>query len=325
MYETEKQARDAVGKLRGEGFPKDTIFLLANPAPKSDEETAEPLSMAIKAGFIPRQHLSVYNELLQQGRSLVAVRAPFGQARLATGILDSCGPVDTGIRPPERRSIAWEPGAPLSSALLLPPLSRHKPDAFSMSFGFPTLASGPTTRAKLADPHMAVFGQPSMSRNPAPLSSIFHIKTISGKSGASWRSSFGLRMLSDNPAPFSSWLGLHLLKDKPRPSEPAPFSAGLGIPTLSKGRSVLSRMFGELGSPHFALFGRNPLIDKAAPLSSAFGLKMLSGKSGSSWTSSFGLPMLTAGQGPALGVPWLSRSPAPFSSFFGLRVLSRYQ
>jgi hypothetical protein len=132
-------------------------------------------------------------------------------------------------------------------------------------------------------------------------------------------------MLSENPAPFSSWLGLHLLKGKPRASEPAPFSAGLGIPTLSRGRTFLSRLFGELGSPHFALFGRNPLIDKAAPLSSLFGLKLLSGKEGASWRSSFGLPLLTAGQGPVLGIPPLSRSPAPFSSVLGLRVLSPFQ
>jgi hypothetical protein len=324
MYETDQQARDAVGKLRGEGFPKDTIFLVT-PAPKSDEETAEPLSMAIKAGFVPQRDARVYSELLGQGRSLVAVRAPFGQARLATAILDGSGPVDTGIRPPEKRSVAWETGAPFSSSLLLPTLSRRKPDAFSMSFGLPTLSSGPTTRAKLADPQLALFGQPSLSRNPSPLSSMFHIKTISGKSGPSWRSSFGLPMLSEKPAPFSSWLGLHLLKGKPRASEPAPFSAGLGMPSLSAGRSFLSRFFGELTSADFALFGRNPLIDNAAPLSSMFGLKMLSGKSGSSWTSSFGIPMLTAGQGPTLGVPWLSRSAAPFSSLLGMRVLSPYQ
>jgi hypothetical protein len=46
---------------------------------------------------------------------------------------------------------------------------------------------------------------------------------------------------------------------------------------------------------------------------------------GSSWRSSFGIPLLTAGAPLSLGLPLLSRSPAPLSSVFGLRVLSRYQ
>jgi hypothetical protein len=132
-------------------------------------------------------------------------------------------------------------------------------------------------------------------------------------------------MLSETPAPLSSWLGLGLLRGKPRANEPAPFSASIGMPPLTHGHSFLSRLFGQLASPDFALFGRNPLIGSATPLSSMFGLKTVSGKSGPSWTSSFGLPMLTGGQGPVLGSPRLSRNPAPFSSLLGLRVLSVFQ
>jgi hypothetical protein len=326
MYETEQQARDAVGKLRGEGFPKD-IILFVSPAARSPEETVEPLSIAIQAGFLRQSEAKAYSGLLEQGRYMVAVRAPFGEARSATQVLDSFGPVDTGLPKPQARSIAWEVGAPLSSALLLPALSRHRPDAFSMSFGFPTLTSSPTPRyGSLASSDYALFGQPSLSRNPAPLSSIFNIPTVSGKSGPSWKSSLGFPMLSQNPAPLSTLLGMHLLRGAPRPSEPAPFSASMGMPPLSQGRTFLSRWFGELGNPHFALFGRNPLMDKAAPLSSMFGLKTISGKAGASWRSSFGLPLLTSGQGPVLStIPMLARSPTPFSSLFGLRVLSIYQ
>jgi hypothetical protein len=93
---------------------------------------------------------------------------------------------------------------------------------------------------------------------------------------------------------------------------------------MSRGSSFLSRLFPALASPRFALFGRNPLIDSAAPLSSLFGLKTLSGKSGPAWRSSFGIPML-ARRPYSLGSPSLLRNPAPLSSVLGLRVLGRYQ
>jgi hypothetical protein len=56
------------------------------------------------------------------------------------------------------------------------------------------------------------------------------------------------------------------------------------------------------------------------------GLKTLSGGSGPSWRRSFGVPMLTRrGRPTSLGLPLLAPSPAPLSSLFGLRVLSRDQ
>jgi hypothetical protein len=327
VYETDKQARDAVGNLREEGFPKDTIFLI-HPASKSEGETVEPLSMATKAGYVPQREATHYARILEQGRSVVSIRAPFGQGRLATDILERYDPISDAIPSEPKRTVAWEVGAPLSSALLLPTLLKSKPDAFSMSFGFPTLSTRRTSQyQQLTNPDYALFGASRLSRNPAPLSSIFKIKTLSSKPGGpSWRSSFGIRLLSSDPTPLSSKLGMLVLRDKRRPHEPAPLSANLGLPTLSRGRTFLSRLFGELTSPNFALFGRNPLIAKAAPLSSLFGLSTISGKSGPSWSSSFGIPLLTSGQGPVLStLPQLSRNPAPLSSLLGLRVLSIYQ
>ncbi len=140
-----------------------------------------------------------------------------------------------------------------------------------------------------------------------------------------WRSSFGLPLLSSDPAPLSSKLGLLVSTGGPLRGHPAPLSTILGLPALSHGRSVLSRLFGELASAHFALFGRSALSSRAAPLSSLVGLKTLSGRSGPSWSRSFGLPILTSGSPSSFGLPLLSRNPAPLSSLFGLRVLSRYQ
>jgi hypothetical protein len=328
MYETEKKARDAIGKLKDEGFPADTIFLV-KPVSEGQAGTAGDLSVAVMAGFVPRQHADVYAAALPKGRSIVSIRAPFGQGKLATAILDGCGPVDVGVGLPQERPIGWEEGAPLSSALLLPTLLRNKPAPFSSLMSFPILSDRLTFGASryklLADSEYTFFAPKQLSDNPAPLSSMFKLSLLSGRTGPAWRSSFGLPMLSRNPVPLSSLLGLNLLKAPARRTDPAPFSATIGLPTLSHGRTFLSRLFGELASPHFALFGRNPLTRNAAPLSSMFGFRILSHKGGSSWTSSFGLPLL-GGPGPSLsGLPLLSRNPAPLSSLLGLPTLSRFQ
>ncbi len=327
MYETEQQARDAVSELREEGFPEDRIFLVT-PGAGIDEGPSEAISRAIMAGHVLRSHAQVYAQGIQGGRSLVVVHAPFGSGVLATRTMDSFGPVDTGIRLPERRSPAWDEAAPLSSALQLRSILRDRPAPFSATVSLPTLSRGRSFLSslfrELARSDFALFGRSELSPNPAPLSSLFGLKTVSESEGPR-RSSFGLPLLSQDPAPLSSRLGLLLLTEGPLRNQPAPLSATLGLPALSRGRSFLSRIVGELASSNFALFGRDPLSRNAAPLSSLFGLKTLSGKTGPSWTSSFGLPLLSRPRPQSLGLPLLSRNPAPLSSLFGLRVLSRYQ
>lgn len=331
MYETNKQARDAVGKLRKEGFSSDDIFLMT-PASKGYADTVEPLSIAIKAGFVPGRLASACAAGLQEGRSLVSIAAPFGYGLLATKILDGCDPVATGFESRPGYSVAWDEGAPLSSALLLPTVWRNMPAPFSTLFSFKALRRGRTFASpkckELASPDYALFGKPRLSDNPAPLSSIFNLKTISVSRGAPWTRSFGLPMLSQNAAPFSSALGLELLTGWLGRDHPAPFSAVVGgIPTLSRGRSLLSRMFPALASPRFALFGRNPLIDNPAPLSSLLGKGTLT-ETPQYWEKSFGWPLLEPGAAPTcakLGIPMLSRNPAPLSSLLGLPVLSMFQ
>jgi hypothetical protein len=362
MYETERRARDAVAKLRAEGYPKDWIFLMvpeagsaaleaapavaaeglepapaaaaspAAPATEIDAGTVESLPMAVMAGFLPKAEVRAYAEGLQLGRSLVAVRAPFGQAREAIAILDSFDPVAVaGLRrPPPGHSPAWDEAAPLSSALQWRTIHSNRPAPFSSAMGLPILSRGRSFLSpmfgELASPHFALFGRSALSATAAPLSSLFGLKTLSsGKTGATWTSSFGLRLLSADPAPLSSKLGLRVSTGGPLRGQAAPLSAVLGIPALSPGRTFLSRLFGELASPHFALFGRSRLSGNPAPLSSLFGLKTLSGKSGPEWTSSLGLPLLARSAPTSLGLPLLSRNPAPLSWLFGLPVLSRYQ
>jgi hypothetical protein len=199
MYEAEQQARGAVQKLKDEGFPEDQIFLVT---PQSGG-SAEAIAAAIMAGFVLRSHAKVYAEGIQRGRSLVVVRASFGHSQDAIDILNSFGPVDTGLRLPREPSIAWDEAAPISSALRIPVLIRNSPAPISRMFGMPPLSKGRTgwlaaIFGELTSPNFAfssVVGMPLLSRNPAPLSSLFGLKTVTASSGP-WKTSFGLPLLT---------------------------------------------------------------------------------------------------------------------------------
>jgi hypothetical protein len=328
VYESEQQARDAANRLKEEGFPPNEVYLVT-PLSGEEVEPATTVSSALLAGRVLGKQAQRYARFVEGGRSLVAVCPPFGYAQLAMNILADHGPIETEPRPPQPSSMAWDEAAPFSSAFQLRTIQRNQPAPFSSLLGLGTLSRGgrsffATLFGELTDPHFALFGRITLSPEPAPLSSLFGLKILS-VSREPWRSSFGLPLLSSNPAPLSSKLGLLVSTGGPLRKHPAPFSAVLGLPALSRGRSVLSKLFGELASPHFALLGRSSLSSRAAPLSSLVGLKTLSGRSGPSWRRSFGLPMLTSGSPSSLGLPLLSRNPAPLSSLFGLRVLSRYQ
>jgi hypothetical protein len=88
VYETEQQAKGVVKKLKDAGFADDAIVQLA-PEPAAGEEGAPKKSRPVGAG----QLADFYAEQLQQGRSLVGVRAAFGEGRRATNILESGNPL----------------------------------------------------------------------------------------------------------------------------------------------------------------------------------------------------------------------------------------
>lgn len=325
MYETEKRARDAVRKLKAEGFRKDTI-LLVTPSAKGAAESIDAIASSPVAALLPRDRAEIHAEGVRQGRCLVAIQAPFGQGQLAKEILAGCGPAGQGPGVPESPSIAWEVGAPLSSGFRIPVLWRNRPDPFSRLLARPTLTEGRTFESKypeLKDPGWTFssrLGLPLLSGNQRGRAS------LSGRTGDAWKRSLGLPMLSREPAPFSKMLNMHLLTVPLPHSYPAPFSHRTGFPVLSQGRTFLSRLFGELGSPHFALFGRNPLSSNAAPLSTMIGQPLLWPEP-APFSSKIGRPALSGAPTPLsskLGMPLLASSPAPLSSLLRLPLLTRY-
>ena len=104
------------------------------------------------------EHVSACARGLAEGRSLVRVRTGLGQSQKAMDILEEFGPVDTDQVMPESETgkLEWDEAAPLSSALGIPTISRNAPAPVSNFLGLPLL-----------------------SRNPAPLSSMLALKTLS--------------------------------------------------------------------------------------------------------------------------------------------------
>lgn len=181
MYASAADAAQAAAELREEGF--DDLYLVSPPA--AADVPLSAIAAQIAEGRVLLAEAKVYAHGVAAGRSLLTVHAPFGSGRLAETILDSHGPVDSGLAVPPEPSM-WDEAAPLSSIL-----------------GMPTVIDDP-------DPMSKVLGMPALSDNAFSLSGLFGIPLLtSGEMGDHGR--FGLPYLSDNPTPLSSALGLPVL------------------------------------------------------------------------------------------------------------------
>jgi hypothetical protein len=225
MYDAEERARDAVKKLKEAGFQDDAILALS-------PGSADSLASAITAGQKMGSRAGFYAERVRQGRSLVAVEAPFGQGQLATEILDGCGPVDQDLKVPEDavRNRWGDEAAPLSDALGWPVLTRNEPAPLSDSLGMRTLSRNQYyLTSELANPNFTLserLGLRLLSRDPTPLSSMLGLPVL-----LRWAksSSFGMKLLSKDPAPLSSALGVRTLS-----RDPTPLSSALDSQVLSR-------------------------------------------------------------------------------------------
>ncbi len=323
LYETEQQARDAAARLRDRGLPKEMIFLVT-PESEGDPASADTVSRAVAAGFVRQGWVANCADGVRRGHTLLAIRAPFGRGVLASFIMGGLDPIDSALEHREPLS-GWDEAAPLSSGFRMPVLWRGQAAPLSRLLGQSTLSRGRTFQnryTELTSPDATFssrLGLRLLNRNQAPRAS------LSGTTA--WTASLGLPLLSPNPAPLSSRLGLHMKTGPLPPYHPAPFSERLGLPMLSRGRTFLSRLFGELVSPHFALFGRASLSRNTSPLSSLLGMPLLAQDPGP-FSARLGRPLLSDHpqlSSSRLGLPLLSRNPAPLSSLFHLRLLSRFQ
>ncbi len=223
IYDSQERAQEAARALVSRGFEERSVLLLT---PSPGQEAAQ-VRAAVEDELVAGSQAPFCTRSLQQGRSVVAVRVPFGRGQVAVGTLEDYGPVDTEQIPAYE---ARNP-APLSDLLGIPTLTEDQGAFFGALVGSSWTFS-------------SLFGLGLLSRNPAPLSSLFGMKTLT-KPKKNWERSFGLPLLSRNPAPLSSLLGMKTLT-KPKKNwersfgmpllskDPAPFSDYLGISVLSR-------------------------------------------------------------------------------------------
>lgn len=183
MYGSAQQATDAVRKLHEEGFPADVVDLITSASGQAAGGAApgsgDPLVDAITAGYVLKSHAMVYAQGIRRGGSLVIVRAPFSYGTDAIAILDSFGPVDSGVEMRVDNWAGWDEATPLSSILWLPLLAKGS-SGISSFWNLPLLTRTGRTLctvlgigelASPASPLSGALGLPTISRRSAPLSS----------------------------------------------------------------------------------------------------------------------------------------------------------
>ena len=268
-YESEDRAKEAVEALLAEGFDEDSVSLitpsmierehpwaLEKGASRDGVDSSELLAQLVvdvhEASRVPDSHAFRYADNLQQGRSLVLVTAPFGQAQLATDSLDTVENVGLDEMPASDH-YTWNQAAPLSAWLRLPVLTH----------GRSWMAS--RYRELLPPDYLPTRNYLGglLIDDPTPLSSKLGMRVIGKNEPAPLSSKLGMRVLRKNdPAPLSERLGMRVL----RKDDPAPLSRRLGMSVLTKERPADQKY--SFGLP--LLLRNNP-----APLSSLLGLSVI--------------------------------------------------
>ncbi len=214
FFETGAAANAAAEGLGQAGFRSSEVQVLS----PSGGSSAEAVSSAIGDGFLRSGSLEeCCVSALDRGLSVVAVKAQFGRGQRALAALHAHGPVESASIPVYESA---EP-APLSELLGLPVLSQRSRSGgdladskFTLSgmFGIRVLSRsgrlwlGMKALSSKGSKNRS-FGLPLLSSNPAPLSKLIMWKPLSANKGR-WTTSFGFPLLSSNPTPMSSIWGI---------------------------------------------------------------------------------------------------------------------
>lgn len=184
MYATADAARAAAAELAEEGF---NDVHIVNP-PSNPDAPVSAIAAQIALGRVLLTDAKTYAAGVAKGGSLVTVHAPFGSGMLATSVLDSHGPIASGMPEPTPARM-WDEAAPLSSALQID-LFWRDPTPASRVMGIQPLTSSDCSLS-------GTIGMPLLSDNPAPLSSLVGMSTLS-RSGTPLSSLIGMPLLTRN-------------------------------------------------------------------------------------------------------------------------------
>lgn len=166
MYRNIDQASAAAAQLIEEGHQHVYKFAHADGSSATDGLVAE-----MEKAFIPSYHAQIYARQIAGGTALVAAHAHFGRGVAVTQTLDEHQPIPTAVVGPPERSIAWDERTPISSALQLPLLAKHKLP-FEAVWNVHSLTRRPTLVT-------ACLGMPMTSRSATPLSTAMGVATLS--------------------------------------------------------------------------------------------------------------------------------------------------
>ncbi len=215
LYRALADAEAAKKALNADGCPNSAISLIYKATEAGGRPVAHDLAAIEQAGVYPSAAV-IYAGHVDEGASLLVVRAPFGTALRTHDILADFPAMDVGVspadayvesRPSPRRSA--DPRATLLdsdllflSGDLMPPALTKRGWTFSHYFGLPLLTGWMPTRGALLSGRTTIssyFGLPLLTKSQEPWSSL--LKTETPLSSA-----LGLPLLSKdhdtrNPSP----------------------------------------------------------------------------------------------------------------------------
>ena len=178
IYESYGNALEASQELRSRGFHRDEIDLISKAANTQVGEITDIAGEISKAG-VPADNVASYAATVEEGKSLLVVRAAWGAAKRAIKVVDDHGPEESVLN---NEFYISE----------LPATSNEQLSFFSLSayLGIPHLLSDAT-------PFSNFWNLPVLISNAAPFSSFFLDSTLT--TGFS----FGAPNLINNPTIFS--------------------------------------------------------------------------------------------------------------------------
>lgn len=190
MYDNHESAARAAHELRSSRFDRFTAVHVVTRSAGADagaDASIDGIAASIMKGHVLKAHAVVFAERIRRGGTLVTVHAPFGTAAAAMNILDSHGPIDSGVPELKDDIVAWDEAAPCSSALHMrvllddsatfsrfwnvPPLLKKAATTFS-ALGIPETVA-------FKGPYAGTFGIPLISQKATILSSMLGLPVLS--------------------------------------------------------------------------------------------------------------------------------------------------
>jgi hypothetical protein len=180
LYDTYGNAVEAVNDLKKGRYRDDEITLISNASNRESDVADDTATVIAKTG-IPPDDAAAFAAVVDEGKSLVVVRAVFGAAARAITIVNRHSPLNLGVGSREYSTTKPSEKSP-----------------YIMDFGFAMLINDPA-------PFSNYWKLPLLLNDPAPFSKMFTWPT-------QWKGFvFGVPKLTSDSAPFSTWLGWPVL------------------------------------------------------------------------------------------------------------------